>query len=84
MCFISFVPVRAICDMIGMGISSSVLIQIRSEGSATWDLVATDKPFGCTMKTAHPDTGMGNITTKLGQILDPVSNPNPSYYCFDL
>lgn len=63
MCFISFVPVRAICDMIGMGISSSLLIQIRSEGFATWDLVGTDKPFGCTMKTAHPDTVMGNITT---------------------
>lgn len=39
MCSISFVPVRAVCEMIGVGIS--VLIQVRSEGSATWDLVGT-------------------------------------------
>jgi len=50
--------------MIGMGISSLVLVQIRSESSATWDLVGADKPFGFFMKTpfCSAGIGIGNIT----------------------
>lgn len=58
-CSISSVPGRAFCEMIGTNVSSSVLIQIRAEVSASLCLVGTNKPFGCTVKTSFCSAGTG-------------------------